>query len=41
MILFTMMVLMLTELPKFPLGMIVLGFIGLALIMKRKSKQQE
>ena len=35
-----LMILMLTELPKLPLGMIAASSIGLALIMTRRSKQQ-
>ena len=38
---FFLMALMLTELPKLPLGMIALSSIGLALIMLRKTVQQQ
>ena len=36
-----LMVLMLTELPKLPLGMIAASSIGLALVMTRKTKKQQ
>ena len=36
-----LMVLMLTELPKIPLGMIAASSIGLALVMTRKNKKQQ